>query len=300
MMRRSKKAVSFVLLLLMLAAIAGCNNTSYEGSAGIIEASELGALLGEADTVVVDARSPEDYQKGHLEGAVNLSPAELSVNEPVPSTIAPKEAVAAVLGSKGISSSSKVYIYDNNGGVNASRVWWVLRAYGHENVKVVNNGETAIVEAGLPLSMDVPEPAAVQYDAKDLDASKIAYIDEVLQAVETGDAKILDVRSRAEYDEGAIPGAIFYPHTKNLYVDGTFKSGRDTFLDYNDLGLEKDDAIIIYCKSSFRAAQTALVLEEAGYGNVKLYDGAWLEWSTKDVPKEEKEDSVIPSGQDAS
>ncbi|MPN60767.1 hypothetical protein SDC9_208499 [bioreactor metagenome] len=35
----------------------------------------------------------------------------------------------------------------------------------------------------------------------------------------------------------------------------------------------------MYCKTSIRAAQTYLALYNAGYRNLKLYDGAWLEWS---------------------
>jgi thiosulfate/3-mercaptopyruvate sulfurtransferase len=58
-------------------------------------------------------------------------------------------------------------------------------------------------------------------------------------------------------------------------------SSRDIGLFYKDLGLEKDETIILYCKTSFRATQTAALLQEAGYKNVKVYDGAWLEWESK-------------------
>ncbi|GKT30917.1 hypothetical protein ADUPG1_001750, partial [Aduncisulcus paluster] len=72
-------------------------------------------------------------------------------------------------------------------------------------------------------------------------------------------------------------------------------SGRTIELNYKDLGFDKDDEIILYCKSSFRAAQTAVLLEEAGYSNVKVYDGAWLEWSSQGMPSEEKTPEVVPT-----
>ena len=177
-----------------------------------------------------------------------------------------------------------------------------MKVYGHENVKVVNGGEVAIVKEGLELSMNIPEIEPVQYTAKDMNASMIATTDEVLEVVEgIEQAKILDVRSNAEYAEGTIPTSILYPHTNNIYTDGTFKSARDTYNDYSDLGLNRDDTIIIFCKTSVRAAQTALLLEEAGYENVIVYDGAWLEWSTKDVPMQEQSDEVVtPSAADGS
>lgn len=296
-----KKVLAVVLLFSVLLVAVSCNQTEYKDSDNIIEASELEALLTQDDTVVIDARSLEDYAKGHLEGAIHLEPSELTITEPVPGLLAPKETIEKVLGEKGISNSSKVYIYDNNGGVYAGRLWWVLTVYGHEQVKVVNNGEKAIVDAGLKLTLDIPAVTATTYVAKEVNEEMIATIDEVLSVVEgTVKATIIDVRSKAEYDEGAVPTAILYPHTKNLYADGSFKSSRDTYLDYHDLGLERDEAIILYCKTSFRATQTLLVLEEAGFTNVKVYDGAWSEWSVKDVPKAETQESVTPSASDGS
>ena len=35
----------------------------------------------------------------------------------------------------------------------------------------------------------------------------------------------------------------------------------------------------MFCKTSIRAAQTYLAMYNAGYRNLKLYDGAWVEWS---------------------
>jgi thiosulfate/3-mercaptopyruvate sulfurtransferase len=67
-------------------------------------------------------------------------------------------------------------------------------------------------------------------------------------------------------------------------------SSRDLGLFYKEAGLNKEDTIIVYCKSSFRATQTVALLQEAGYENLKVYDGAWLEWETKTdviVPVEE-------------
>jgi thiosulfate/3-mercaptopyruvate sulfurtransferase len=300
-----KRVVSLALMTIMISSMVACNATKFEESDNLIEASTLVSLLSESDTIVIDARSEEDYNKGHIKGAINLPPSLLTISEPVSGMIAPKEQVEQVLGAHGISADSKVYIYDNAAGVYASRVWWVLKSYGHESVKVINNGETAIIALSpdkLELTLDVPEVTAVTYTAKDFDLSTYASIDDV-KAVIDGEVEacIIDVRSQAEYDEGAIPGAILYPHTSNLYADGSFRSGRDIYLDYNDLGIKRDEPVILYCKSSFRATQTLLLLQEAGYENVKVYDGAWLEWSMNDMPKEEKSEEVTtPSASDGS
>ena len=98
--------------------------------------------------------------------------------------------------------------------------------------------------------------------------------------------------------QGVCSFAINY--TENLYKDGAFKSKRTIELNYKDLGLNKDDEIILYCKSSFRATQTAALLMEAGFEKVKVYDGAWLEWQNQGMPKKESAPKVVPTEQDAS
>jgi len=256
--------------------------------------------MQDPQAVVIDARSADDYAKGHLQGAISLPPEKLSVSEPVPGLLAPAETIAATLGTAGISNTSKIYIYDNNQGVYAGRVWWVLKVFGHESARVVNGGESAILKAGLPLAADTTTLPAATYTTKPLNEGLFASKDEVKAAIDGSvPAVILDVRSTAEYEEGAIPTAILYSHTRNLYSDGTFKSARDIGLDYHDLGLKKDEPIILYCKTSFRATQTLLVLTEAGYTNVQVYDGAWVEWSANEAPAE-KPAQTVPSIQSAS
>lgn len=294
-----KKFISIgVVLSIGLLAVA-CNNTQYQADGMVVEAEVLNNLPDNA--VVIDARSDQDYQKGHVVGAINITPREVTVDEPVEGSIAPKEQVAAVFGQKGISDSMKVYIYDNNDGVSAARLWWVMKCYGNNNAAVINGGESAIVKAKVKLTVDVVTLPPTEYQVKELDKNMVATVDDVVAVVEGKEqATLLDVRSRSEFDEGAIPTAVLYPHVKNLYKDGTFKSSRDIYLDYNDLGLKKKEPVILYCKSSFRAAQTALLLEQAGYEQVKIYDGAWNEWATKDVPQEKTEEKVAPSSGDGS
>jgi len=284
----AKKQLSIGLLVfslfIMLSFSACAIDTTYSGTMNVVEASKVGEeYLSSPKVIVIDARGQEAYEKGHLRGSIQLSPAELVVETPVPNTLAAKDQVEKVLSDKGISNDSIIYIYDENDGVNAGRVWWTLKVYGHESVMIVNGGASALVNEGLEITKDVPSTTESKYVAKEADPSMMVTFEEVKAQAESPaeNIKILDVRSVAEYEAGFIPGAILYPHTKNLYKDGTFMSSRDIGLFYKDLGLEKDDTILLYCKTSFRATQTAALLQEAGYKNVKVYDGAWLEWESK-------------------
>lgn len=291
-MTKKKWAVLLILtLLLMTFSVTGCApDTTYSGTMNVVEASKVGTVyMDNPEVVVIDARGEEAYDKGHLKGAICLAPAEL-VNEQ--SMLIDQASFEKVVGAKGISADKTIYVYDDNAGVSSSRILWSFRVYGHENIMIVNGGASALVKAGLELTKEKTSLEPVAYTAKEMDESLIASYDEVKQQVEnpSDTVKIVDVRSIAEYEAGYIKGAIFYPHTKNLYSDGTFMSSRDIKLFYQDLGLKKEDTIILYCKSSFRATQTFALLQEAGFTNVKVYDGAWIEWSSKTdvtVPVEE-------------
>jgi len=301
MQKQTKKWLLSLVLVLLLGTLAACaGSTAYTDSQNIVEASALADLMAQEGVVVVDARAAEEFNKGHLKGAVNLSPDELNGQGTVAGMLGTPQQFNRVMSKSGISPESTVIVYDGNDGIFASRLWWAMKVFGHENVKVVNGGASAIVNAGLEISGDATQVNSASYNAKAQDSSLIATIDDVKDAVANGTATIIDVRTPAEFDEGAIPTAILYEHTQNLYSDGTFKSARDIYLNYKDLGLEKDAPILLYCKSSVRATQTMLLLKEAGYSNVKVYDGAWLEWSVSGEETTSPAGPVEATVQDAS
>ncbi len=306
MFRRKRSIVALVFIISAFLLVACVNDTSFEGSNNFAEASEVAEVYldDNANVTIIDARGEEAYAKGHLKNAVCISPSELVVTDPVKATVAPKEQVEEVLGNAGINKDTMVYIYDDNGGVYAGRIWWTLKLYGHENVKIINNGAKALEKNALEMSASVTEVTPVEYAMEEMDEALIVDLETVKNYAEEPSAqdnvKLIDVRSIAEYEEGYIPGAILYPHTKNYYNDGTFKSARDTAIFYQDAGIKKDHEIIIYCLSSYRATIVAALLDEAGYENVKVFDGAWFAWENESMPTAEVEEDAPITTSDGS
>ncbi len=114
---------------------------------------------------------------------------------------------------------------------------------------------------------------------------------------------LLDVRSDAEYTEfGKIPGSIMMDYLGNYYADGTLKNVQTTRINYLSAGIQPEQEIIIYCQTSFRAAPVFLELYNAGYRNIRIYDGAFLEWTSNSAnPVEMPEGGAdAPKKQDAS
>ncbi len=296
-----KSLMALVLTFTMLMAAACANATQYSESEDIVESGAVLELMKSSGYVLVDARAGKDYRKGHIEGAISIPDSSFVSNSPVKNMAPSKDEFEKLMSQKGIKNSDAVLIYDDSMGVNASRLWWTMKLYGHKNVKVVNGGAKALLSEGLAVTAKSPATSQTDYSVSEMDKNIIASIGEVESACTnpSENTVILDVRTSAEYNAGHIPGAILYPHENNVYSDGTFKSARDIYLDYSDLGIEKDSNVILYCKSSFRAAQTMLLLKQAGFENLKVYDGAYLEWSAKGMPVESPSGAPV-SSQDAS
>lgn len=300
-MKLLSRVLAFVIIAALTMLSAGCGSTA-SGTEGqyIIEAKAVPGFISQGNTVVVDTQKPEDYDAGHLKGAVNISREDIVINKPVENMLAPKEKIEAVLGNNGISNDTLVIVYDNNNNMDAARFWWTLVVYGHEKVKVVSGGIKALQAAKLELSTEKASVTPVKYSAKDKNNNMIATIDEVKAQVD--DPKkgfiLLDTRNQEEFNQGTIPGSVLIDYAENNYKDGTYKSIQDIKIQYIENKITPDKTVIMYCKTSIRAAQTYLALYNAGYRSLKLYDGAWLEWSAdKSLPSQTPSENKVESNQ---
>ncbi|MET0283613.1 MAG: sulfurtransferase [Polyangiales bacterium] len=235
------------------------------------------------------------YLAGHIAGAIHASldrdlashpeDAAQGGRHPLPRV----QDLAALLGQWGLTPSTHVVAYDAQNGANAAaRFWWLLRAFGHARVQVVDGGLAALQAAGFPLSQEVPtvQPAP-PYPAHRFVAPQ-ADIDEVEAARLDPMRRVIDVRASFRYRgesepidpvAGHIPGAINVPLSENLQADGRFKTAGELHALYHDKlqGVPAAQAII-HCGSGVTACHTLLALERAGLPGAKLYVGSWSEW----------------------
>jgi len=296
------KLVSKLLLFVMLTALVvlpgGCGPKTVKGEGQyIVEANQVKDLLNKDNVVLVDAQNSDVYLKAHIKGTVNISRSDITVNVPVENMLAQKEQIEGALGKNGISNNSTIVIYDDNNNMDAARLWWTLMIYGHENVKVISGGLKALETAKLETTADTLKVTPVKYTAKEKNMSMLATIEEVKAQVNDPKKNVvlLDTRTQKEFDEGTIPGSVLIDYIKNNYKDGTYKSVRDIKIQYIESGITNDKTVIMYCKTSIRGAETYLALYNAGYRNLKLYDGAWLEWSAiNPLPAQKKDDTQKP------
>ena len=282
-MRNISKLLLVILVLMIL--FTGCvSNTKAPGEKAqdIISAKEALKIMSKDNVVLVDAQKSGDYEDGHVEGAVNISRNNITTFGPFPNMLASAKAIEKTLGENGISNDSTVIVYDQNNNMDAARLWWTMKVYGHKDVKVVSGGLEAMLAKGAKKATTAPDVSEVKYLIKETNEDMIAKKEEVKSELNNpqNNVVLLDVRTQEEYNKGTIPGSIHFNYIDNNYYDSTYRPIRQIHTLYKDKGITPDKTIIMYCKTSIRAAQTYLALYNAGYRKLKIYDGAWIEWSS--------------------
>lgn len=280
------KKISKLLLLItvILITITACTSTKAPGEKGqeIISARDALKSVAGRKAVLVDAQNSSVYKDGHVEAAVNISRNDITTFGPFPNMLAPAEKIEKVLGENGITNDSSVIVYDNNNNMDAARLWWTMKVYGHEDIKVVSGGLKALLKAGAGQSTVIPDVSAVKYQITERNQEMLASKEDVKDEVNNpqDDVVLLDVRTQEEYNAGTIPASVHLNYEYNNFDDGTFRPVRQIHTLYRDKGIKPEKKVIMYCKTSIRAAQTYLALYNAGYRDLKIYDGAWIEWSS--------------------
>ncbi|MHA6792238.1 sulfurtransferase [Pseudonocardia bannensis] len=234
------------------------------------------------------------YDGGHIPGAVKAN-WTTELRDPVRRDVLDKAGFEALLSSKGISNDDTVVLYGGNNNWFAAYAYWQFKLYGHENVKLLDGGRKKWELDGRALTTDVVERPATTYTAKDADNSIRAFRDEVVDAINT--KNLVDVRSPDEFSgkilapahlpqeqsqrPGHVPSAINVPWSKAANEDGTFKSDEELAELYGEAGLDGSKSTIAYCRIGERSSHTWVVLRELlGHGDVKNYDGSWVEYGS--------------------
>jgi thiosulfate/3-mercaptopyruvate sulfurtransferase len=236
------------------------------------------------------------YDQGHLAGAVGLNWKTDLQQHPVRDVIEKRE-LEALLSRNGVTPSMTIVAYGDNNNWFAAWFFWLLKYYGHKDVKLVNGGRAKWIAEKRPLSNEAPSYAKTEYRAATPDASIRALRDYVLDKVVSDNAKIVDVRSPKEYagellapenlpQEGAqrgghIPGAQNIPWATAVAEDGRFKSADELKSIYEAKGIDGRGETIAYCRIGERSAHTWFVLRYLlGHDRVRNYDGSWTEWGS--------------------
>ena len=163
--------------------------------------------------VILDAREQKPYDEGHLPGAVRVDAAAWA-NAFKDGKDA--EGWSARIGNLGIRAESKVVVYDGNAFNEAARVWWILRYWGVDDVRLLNGNWTTWKKSGLAVETDPKPPSPVSAFTAKPRSKRLATKGQVLASLQDNSLQIVDARSEGEFcgtdkrknkRAGAIPGA---------------------------------------------------------------------------------------------
>lgn len=255
-----------------------------------ISVMETFKMMRQKNVVIVSAQKEADYKMTHIQNSVNLNHKDLYKDGAVKSMLKSPSEIAAILGKKGISESKTIIIYDNGSGKYSGRVYWILKHLGAPNVKILNGQIKAWKAARKPITKAPTMVKPATFTPK----VNSAIIASMAQA-KAKKGVLVDVRSAEEFNgtkeselkKGHIPGALNIEFKQVMDAKGMVKDAAAIKSLFGGKGVTADKEVILYCESSVRAGIVYAALTSiAGYTNVKVYDGAYLEWCSTSNPVE--------------
>lgn len=259
----------------------------------IVSTEWLDSNLSNPKLVVMDIRSAEEYQTGHIPRAINVPfPLWITTKDEMLYEMPEEIYLTEMIGTAGIKKDSIVIVVNKAEHpyplADAARVADVLLHDGIENVAILNGGQNKWLKESRPLSKDIERTRPVEYKAekgKELFASKGYVLDRL------GKSIVLDNRDPDAYfgtkteptarRAGHIPGARCLPAPWIWREDGTYKDTNELRMMVSGVaGEDKTQEIIVYCGVGGYASAWWFVLTQLlGYQNVKLYGGSAQEWT---------------------
>lgn len=269
----------------------------------LIDTDTLSRHLRDLTFAIVDCRFKLDdehwgaraYAEAHVPGAAYVS-LDCDLSGPKTGTngrhpLPEPSVLIANFARLGIGDNTQVVAYDQDAGMYASRLWWLLRWMGHTDVAVLDGGFAKWVAEHRPTATGAVAAArsTVTFSGSPrLDMTVSA--NDVAQLIHNPEWRLLDARAPERYlgevepidrVAGHIPSATSHFFKENLGKEGTFLSAdvlrqrlQDAIADV------RPDRVVCYCGSGVTACHDVLALEHVGLSGARLYPGSWSEWSS--------------------
>ena len=252
---------------------------------------------GVQDALYVGAR--DEYEQAHIPGAIYIDWTSdiVDPNDAVEAQIAPADRFAEVMGRLGIGDQHLVVAYDAHPASQfATRLWWALKYYGHDQVVVLNGGLPKWQLENRPLDNIIPNyPPAVF--TPDVQPQLRTTAEEVLSLLGQKDVALIDARDKGQYTgeivrgpgrPGHIPGALNIPREELIDpATGTFRSSEEIGRVFSMANVSPEQHVVAYCNGGVAATTVLFSLAMLGYPKLTNYDGSWNEWGKRqDLPTE--------------
>lgn len=268
----------------------------------IVVDTEFVAKALARNAIVWDVRGEDDYRRGHIPGAVNIGDIQAELRDGNTEDYLPVAQLEKILGNHGIDPAKEIVLYGAKAMPQAYFGHVTLRYLGAAQAYVYHGGIDDWKAAGRETSTQASTLPSIALKAK-IDPSVLVSTQDVVRKSIEGNVQIVDARSTKEYNGediralrgGRIPGAINIPYETNwVDADTPRKLQRKQVSNKDGMNLKDEAALknlyagldpnketIVYCQSGSRASETATILHNLGFKDVKVYDSSWLGWGNE-------------------
>ena len=291
--------------LIMMSALP---NTTSAATSVIVDTTYV-VDAQKRNAIIWDTRSVALYKQGHIPGAVNIGDIGQELRDEHREDYIALSRIEKILGDAGIDPSKEIVVYGLKGNPVVYFGLVTLQYFNAANPKIYHGGIDDWKAAGQAVTTDASKLAAVSLKIK-VKPELLVDTAEVVRKLKDPKVQIVDARTPEEFRGedirairgGHIPGAIPIHYMENWVDPDTLtklekklvgnkdgmslKPRKDLLALYSKLDPEKET--IVYCQSGIRAAETATVLADLGFKNVRVYDSSWIGYgATLDAPAED-------------
>jgi len=251
--------------------------------------------------IIWDVRASNQYLEGHIPGAINVGDIGTVLRDPNREDFIDLAEINSIFNKAGLDINKEIIVYGSRGNPYAYFGLFTINYFGGKHAKVFHDGIDGWADAGLLIEKTPSTLASISVQLVPQD-NLVVTNEQMRKLYNNQSVQVVDARTFNEFKGndvrairgGHIPGAVSIPYEQNwkdpatglklakkevkTNVGMSLKSKDELNALYSKLDPNKET--VVYCQSGVRAAETATVLQNLGYKNVKIYDSSWLGWAS--------------------
>lgn len=247
--------------------------------------------LRRSGAAVLDAREADDYEAGHIPGAVHTPWHAFVDGEKTGLLSADLAKLGTRLRAAGVRQDQAVLVYghwEEDWG-EEGRIFWMMEYLGHRDVHILEGGLQRWTAQGGAITREVSAPPPGDFTPQPRPEVR-ATADQLQAALSDGRLVILDIREREEFDGatpygeargGHVPLAVHMRWRDVFALDGALRPAAELRQRFEALGVREESQVVVYCTGGIRSGFVYAVLRALGYAHPANYDGSWWEWSSR-------------------
>ena len=288
------------LIAVILLSLISIGGAAWAQSGTIVDLQYVKAAQ-QRGAIIWDVRASNQYLEGHIPGAINFGDIGTVLRDPNREDFIDLAEINAIFNKAGLDIYKEIVVYGSRGNPYSYFGLFTIHYFGGKQAKVFHDGIDGWADAGLPIEKTSSTLASINIKLAPQE-NLVVSNEQMRKLYNNQSVQVVDARTFNEFKGndvrairgGHIPGAISIPYEQNWKDPATgsklakkeVKTNAGMSLKTKDelnalyAKLDPNKETVVYCQSGVRAAETATVLQNLGYKNVKIYDSSWLGWAS--------------------